>query len=156
MLNPFFSGFDGSSPLTKHSCPWGVHLQSSCFSGCFSLRPGIGDMGGIRIESVYCTILINSYPLVTCDPHLQIRDFILTPPGPQLNRHFSQLHFFKYLNRELEPKRHAAFRLCKKQHAAFFTTFVCTSNSHTLMLLHLVNALWRKKRKKQHAAFCTT
>jgi hypothetical protein len=34
-------------------------------------------------------------------------------------------------NRELEPK----------QHAAFITTFVCTSNSHTLMLLHSVNAL---------------
>jgi hypothetical protein len=40
---------------------------------------------------------------------------------------------------ELEPKQHAAFRLHKKRHAPFYTTFVCTSNSHTLMLLHLVN-----------------
>jgi hypothetical protein len=35
------------------------------------------------------------------------------------------------LIRELEPK----------QHATFFTTFVCTANSHTMMLSHLVNAL---------------
>jgi protein gp37 len=37
-----------------------------------------------------------------------------------------QVHAFlgqslgRSINRELEPKWHAAFRLCKKQHAAFF------------------------------------